>query len=306
MVDEMEIEWGVDRENQVCINYVCRRVWIALVVVAGSSPENGTECCFASTIASSVLHSTVLQDYIRVKLWLCVFIVDVTLERAGSKNRFASLLHLDLSRARDLRGVNVARVELKSSRILVPFTLQNETTRNNMLLNLLHIHQGPALIRTMWLCLIFVVLIKLTSAGVVPPCVANETLIEIEGDFARDWVSIYNSTDHENYGYGAGDYVTDFVETENGVLHGCLPKADCFMAVISDDADPNNISFKQDGKLVESRFSFPFFLENTTRTFVELGDCVPTCNEVSVPEKDDVAAIKLLSGFTHDISGLGK
>jgi hypothetical protein len=51
------------------------------------------------------------------------------------------------------------------------------------------------------------------------------------------------------------------------------------MAEIGGEVD-DELTFKQDGMLVETRFTFPDLNARTFKTFVELGDCIPTCDEV--------------------------
>lgn len=119
-------------------------------------------------------------------------------------------------------------------------------------------------------------------AGVPPPCGETETLIEVEGTFLPSLVNIFNNTGNGSYGVSSVDFFGSFVETENGVWQGCLPKADCFITEIRFDepSDAGSITIKQDDKVMEDRSIFSEF--NANKIFVEFGDCIPTCEEVSL------------------------
>jgi hypothetical protein len=125
-------------------------------------------------------------------------------------------------------------------------------------------------------------LLALVGADIAPPCdETEETLVEIQGNVSNvDSVKIYNNTNHENFENDDSNLFNSFQESESGgVWQGCLPKDACFMAEIGGEVD-DELTFKQDGMLVETRFTFPDLNARTFKTFVELGDCIPTCDEV--------------------------
>jgi hypothetical protein len=92
---------------------------------------------------------------------------------------------------------------------------------------------------------------------------------------------MYDSTDHENYGKEESNFFNIFVESDNGIWQGCLPKDACFMAEIDEDAtDADAITFQHNGNVIETRFTFPGYSDSKFKTFVELGECLPVCDAV--------------------------
>jgi hypothetical protein len=126
-------------------------------------------------------------------------------------------------------------------------------------------------------------LVSHCGAGIAPPC-SNETevLYQVEGGLlilSPGMIRMYDSTDHENYGKEESNFFNIFVESDNGIWQGCLPKDACFMAEIDEDAtDADAITFQQNGNVIETNFTFPGYSGSKIRTFVELGECLPVCD----------------------------
>eukprot|EP00544_Gedaniella_sp_CCMP2646_P014439 CAMPEP_0202492208 /NCGR_PEP_ID=MMETSP1361-20130828/9016_1 /ASSEMBLY_ACC=CAM_ASM_000849 /TAXON_ID=210615 /ORGANISM="Staurosira complex sp., Strain CCMP2646" /LENGTH=600 /DNA_ID=CAMNT_0049122387 /DNA_START=20 /DNA_END=1822 /DNA_ORIENTATION=- len=129
--------------------------------------------------------------------------------------------------------------------------------------------------------LVSALMLALVGADISLPChETEETLVEIQGNVSNfESVKIYNNTNHENFENDDSNLFKSFQESESGgVWQGCLPKDACFMAEIGGKVD-DELTFKQDGMPVETRFTFPDLNARTFKTFVELGDCIPTCDE---------------------------
>lgn len=128
----------------------------------------------------------------------------------------------------------------------------------------------------------FALLLASVAASIPPPCDnATETIVEIEGTFVPGLVYIFQNTGNDIYGLSNQNLFLDFVES-NGVWQGCLPRDACFMAEvwINESTELDSITFKQDGKLVDDGSFYSEFDEN--KLFVEFGDCVLSCDAVSL------------------------
>jgi len=131
---------------------------------------------------------------------------------------------------------------------------------------------------------LFLVFFDLGSSSDVESvsCGDLENRIEIEGYFTPGEVFIYNSVKREDI-----NCMNDFVKIQDNVWQGCLSKDTCFMAEVVPETvkygepvhlwNADTISFKENGKLVTTRFAFLTTFEYYYLTYVELGDCVPTC-----------------------------
>jgi hypothetical protein len=123
-------------------------------------------------------------------------------------------------------------------------------------------------------------------------CAKTEILYEIEAeaDFSfplknmNTILRVMNATDPTLSRFESEDVFPFFEqevrESDRYRYKKCLPKADCFLAQLDvwDQDLSDLVTFKQDGIRIESKSTFPRW--NSTRTYVELGNCLPTC-EVS-------------------------
>jgi hypothetical protein len=127
-----------------------------------------------------------------------------------------------------------------------------------------------------------------TPTNPIMSCAKTEILYEIEAEAdvrfplenMNTSLRVLNATNPTLSRFESEDVFPLFVQVRESGRYRykkCLSKADCFLAQL-DVWDPDLVTFKQDGKRIESRSTFPRW--NSTRTYVELGNCLPTC-EVS-------------------------